>query len=133
MKSFVLNLLDSHGNEHFDNVTHFIAADDNGSFGLLAGHAPMIAILRYGLARFCDSAGVWRYAAFPGGVLRFAENQLDVVTVSYFLGDDRSNICGRLAEAMARTDSEIRKARATLAEIEHSLVRRLIDLSGRSL
>ncbi|QFY41682.1 F0F1 ATP synthase subunit epsilon [Candidatus Methylospira mobilis] len=133
MKGFALNLLDSHGNEHFDNVKHFIAADDNGSFGLLAGHAPMIAVLRYGLARFCDSTGIWRYAAFPGGVLRFADNQLNVVTVRYFLGDERGNICEQLAEAMERTDSEIRKARATLAEIEHSLVRRLIDLSGRSL
>jgi F-type H+-transporting ATPase subunit epsilon len=131
MKNFVLTLLDSHGSERFDNVTRFIAADDNGSFGLLAGHVRMIAVLRYGLARFCDTTGVWRYAAFPGGVLRFADNQLIVVTVRYFLGAERNAICDQLAAAMARTDSEIRKARATLAEIEHSLVRRLIELSGR--
>ena len=50
MKSFALHLHDSHGAEHFDDVVQFIAADGSGSFGVLAGHAHMVAVLRYGLA-----------------------------------------------------------------------------------
>lgn len=131
MNTFVLNLLDSRDAERFDQVAQFIGADDSGSFGVLAGHARMVAVLRYGLARFVDSAGRWRYLALPGGVLSFAGNELTLVTVRYFLGDERGSITRQLAAEMARTDSDVHRSRATLAEIEHSLVRRLGELGGR--
>lgn len=130
MNSFALTLLDSRGGECFDTVTQFIGADADGSFGILAGHVHSVALLRYGLARFRDQSGVWHYLALPGGVLRFAENRLTVTTVRYFLGDDRTVICERLAAEMAQADSEVHTARVTLSEIEHSLVRRLAELSG---
>jgi len=131
MNSFTLTLLDSRGTECFDTVTQFIGADADGSFGILAGHVHSVALLRYGLARFCDQAGMWHYLAVPGGVLRFAGNQLTVTTVRYFLGDDRDAICERLAADMAQADSEVHTARASLSEIERSLVRRLAELSNR--
>lgn len=133
MKGFTLTLLDSHGTEVFANVSQFVGVDTQGSFGILAGHVHTVTLLRYGLARFCDLSGVWRYLALPGGVLRFVDNKLTVTTVRYFLGDDRELICDQLAEEMARTDSEVHKARATLSEIEHSLVRRLAELSKRGI
>lgn len=133
MKVFTLALLDSHGLESFEAVTHFVGADAEGSFGILAGHIHTVVLLRYGLARFCERAGSWHYLALPGGVLRFADNHLSVTTVRYFLGDDRESICQQLAEEMARSDSEVRTARATLSEIERSLVRRLAELSGRGV
>lgn len=131
MNTFVLKLLDSQGSERIDDVRQFICADDSGSFGLLAGHARMVAVLRYGLARFIDGAGRWRYLSLPGGVLSFAGNELTLVTVRYFLGEERGTITRQLAEEMSKTDSEVHRSRATLAEIEHSLVRRLGELSGR--
>ncbi|QPK61733.1 F0F1 ATP synthase subunit epsilon [Methylomonas sp. LL1] len=130
MKCFALTLLDSHGGAEFENITQFIGADDHGSFGILAGHIQSVMLLRYGLARFCDQSGIWHYLALPGGVLRFANNQLTLTTVRYFLGDDRDAICEQLAEEMARADSEVHTARATLSEIERSLVRRLAELSS---
>ena len=130
MKRFALTLLDCRGAERFDTVVQFIGADAQGSFGILAGHIHCVALLRYGLARFCDLDGTWHYLALPGGVLRFADNQLTVTTVRYFLGNDAGLICEQLAEEMARTDSEIHKAHATLSEIERSLVRRLAELGG---
>ena len=133
MNGFTLTLLDSRGMEVFDNVSQFVGADTEGSFGILAGHVHTVTLLRYGLARFCDLSGLWHYLALPGGVLRFVGNTLTVTTVRYFLGDDRELICDQLAEEMARTDSEVHKARATLSEIEHSLVRRLAELSNRGL
>jgi F-type H+-transporting ATPase subunit epsilon len=133
MNSFSLNLLDSRGVAVFDGITQFIGADANGGFGILAGHAHTVVLLRYGLARFCDQTGNWRYLALPGGVLRFANNQLSVTTVLYFLGADRGLLCEQLADEMARTDSEVHTARATLSEIERSLVRRLADLSTHQL
>ena len=123
-------MLDSRGSHQFSDVTKFIGAGEDGQFGVLAGHARMVALLRYGLSRFCDSAGVWRYLVLPGGVLRFAGNRLTVTTVRYFLGDDRDEICQRLADEMEQCDSEVHTARAALSEIERSLVRRLAELSG---
>lgn len=131
MRSFALSLYDNHGVDCFDDVVQFVAADDSGSFGLLAGHARFVAVLRYGLARFVDSSGRWRYLALPGGVLNFSGNHLSLATVRYFLGEDRAGICRQLDEEMARTDSLVHAARSTLAEIEQTLVRRLGELSGR--
>lgn len=131
MKSFALMLLDTKGSQFFEAVTRFIGADADGSFGVLAGHVPMVALLRYGLARFTDSEGRWHYLALPGGVMRFADNRLTVTTVRYFLGEQRDEICQRLTDELAETDSELHAARATLSEIERSLVRRLAELSAR--
>ncbi|OQW72023.1 MAG: hypothetical protein BVN35_14880 [Proteobacteria bacterium ST_bin11] len=131
MNNFALVLLDSRGLERFDTVTEFIGADADGSFGILAGHIHCVALLRYGLARFRDQVGIWRYLALPSGVLRFAENQITVTSVRYFLGEDRDAICDQLAADMAQVDSEVHTARAILSEIERSLVRRLAELSSR--
>jgi len=130
--TFCLDLLDSHGSAHFEEVSQFIGADAGGSFGLLAGHAHCVAVLRYGLARFQEADGAWRYLTMPGGVLRFADNRLTITTVRYFLGDDPGLLCERLAEEMARTDSDIHAARATLTEIERSLLRRLAELTSHA-
>lgn len=131
MNTFVLNLLDSRGGDRFDNVMQLVAADDSGSFGILAGHARMVAVLRYGLVRFVDATGKWHYLSLPGGVLSCADDQLTIMTVHYFLGDERGLISQQLSAEMSRTDSDVHTSRATLAEIEHSLVRRLGELSGR--
>lgn len=130
MKSFVLTLLDTRGSVRFDEVTQFIGADADGSFGILAEHIHTVVLLRYGVARFCDRAGAWHYLTLPGGVLRFIDNQLTVTTVRYFLGDDPNEICQRLVDEMAQTDSEVHTVRVTLSEIEHMLVRRMADLSS---
>jgi F-type H+-transporting ATPase subunit epsilon len=130
MKTFALELLDSNGAERFDAVRQFVGADASGSFGVLAEHEPTVIVLRYGLARFEDADGKWRYLSLPGGTLRFADNRLVVAAVHYFLGDDRHALLEQLAAEMARSDSDIARAKATLTEIEHSLVRRLGELTG---
>lgn len=132
MNTFTLTLIDSGEMTRFESVRQLIAADEEGSFGILAGHAHTVALLRYGLARFIDDGGVWRYLAMPGGVLRFADNQLTITTVRYFLGDNPDAICAELEAAMRQTDSEVHRSRAALSEIERSLVKRLADLSSQS-
>jgi F-type H+-transporting ATPase subunit epsilon len=132
MNTFTLILIDTAETARFENVRQLIAADAEGSFGVLAGHAHSVALLRHGLARFLDAGGSWRYLALPGGVLRFADNRLTITTVRYFLGDDPEAICAELEAALRQTDSEVHRSRAALSEIERSLVKRLADLSGES-
>jgi F-type H+-transporting ATPase subunit epsilon len=132
MNTFSLTVIDTGEMARFDGVRQFIGADDGGSFGILAGHAHTVALLRYGLSRFVDGGGVWRYLAMPGGVLRFADNRLTITTIRYFLGDDPDAMCAELEAAMRQTDSEVRRSRAALSEIEHSLVKRLADLTNQN-
>ncbi len=129
MTPFTLNLLDGQGSQRFNQVTRFVGTDRTGAFGILARHAPMVALLRHGLARFSEPEGTWRYLSLPGGVLSFSDNTLTIVAVRYFLGTDRAQIVAQLEADMANTDSEIHHAQATLAEIEQSLMRRLAEMS----
>ena len=133
MSGLQLALLDSAGADRWPGVRQFIAADASGSFGILPGHAAMVAVLRYGLARFEDAAGSWRYLALPGGVLRIADNVLTVCAVRYFLGDQPQQLVDQLAAAMSRDDSELQAARQTLARIDRSLLRRLADMQDSHL
>jgi F-type H+-transporting ATPase subunit epsilon len=130
MNRFEVLLLDSLSTQTFADVTRFIGADEAGSFGILAGHAPMIVILRQGLARFCDANETWYYLAMSGGVCRFVNKQLTISTVRYFVGQQRDEICQQLSDELARTDSQVHSARLTLTQIERSLVRRLAELSA---
>ena len=132
MRTFRVTLLDGRGGQSFDSVVSFVAADASGSFGLLAGHAKMVSVLRYGLARFVDNTGRWRYASMPGAVLRFADNCLTLSTIRYFIGEERVKIVEELVSEMSRSDSDLRAARDTLNEIEHTLIRRLVELTARA-
>jgi len=131
MRTFRLALLDSRGADRFERVQQFIGADASGAFGILAGHEPMIVALRYGLARFLDDAGAWHYLALPAGILRLDRDDLRVVTVRYFLGDEPGALLDRLAREMAQHDSDLSAARQILAKIDRMLIRRLADLEGR--
>ena len=131
MNGFRLSLLDCRGSDHFEHVNQFIGADATGTFGVLAGHAPMVAVLRYGLARFLDDVGKWRYVALPGGILRFSHNAMSLVAVRYFHGDDPGTLVERLAQEMAQDDSELSAARQTMAKIDQALLRRLTEVDGR--
>lgn len=125
MSGFSLVFCGGADSERFDGVTHFIGADDSGAFGILPHHETTLAVLRYGLARFVDTTGTWRYAALPGGVLRFAGDALVVVAARYDIGTDRDALADRLAADMAHKDSDLRSMRETLAGIDHALLRRL--------
>lgn len=131
MRTFGLALLDSHGENRFARVRQFVGADASGMFGILPGHEAMVAVLRYGLARFLDDTGAWHYAALPGGVLRFSDNTLSITSVRYFLGDEPGALVAGLASEMAREDSELSTARQTLKKIDWSLLRRLADMNSQ--
>lgn len=130
MNTFVLTLLDSHGSARFDDVRQLVASDASGSFGLLAGHEPMVAVLSDGLARFQMSDGRWRYLALPGGVLRCTAHGVELACVQSFIGDDPAALLDQLSTALARSDSDIARTRALLSEIETSLLRRLNEMGN---
>jgi F-type H+-transporting ATPase subunit epsilon len=132
MKTFALDLCDSMQTTHFPAVTELVAADGSGAFGIRAGHARFVAALRYGLLRFSTADGTIRYAALPGGILRFADDRLEIVSARFFLGDERSGLVQKMTQELAREDSDVRQSRLALARIEQTLMRHLGELAGRT-
>jgi F-type H+-transporting ATPase subunit epsilon len=128
MSTFSIVFCGAGGVERFDGIVRFIGADDSGSFGIRPRHEAAIAVLRCGLARFQDTSGTWRYAALPGGVLRFAGDAMTIVAAHCFIGTERTLLAERLAADLARADSELRTMRDTLDGIDRTLIQRLSDL-----
>lgn len=127
-KTFSLEIVDSTQTTSFANIVNFIGADESGSFGIMANHAPFIAVLRTGLLRFEDQENLWHYAAMPSGILMFKNNKLSITSIRCFFGKDPDVMLSELSLAIKAEDSNLHHARVTLAKIERSLIRRLASL-----
>jgi F-type H+-transporting ATPase subunit epsilon len=53
-----------------DDVRHVRAEDRTGAFGIQPGHAEFLTVLTVSVLSYRDAAGVERYVAVHGGVLR---------------------------------------------------------------
>jgi len=76
MNGFVLHLQSATQYERIEHVTSFVGEDDSGSFGILAGHARMMTVLGFGLARFRAGDDDWQFVAMPGALVYFVDGQL---------------------------------------------------------
>lgn len=129
MTGFTLLLQSAGQYERIDGVTSFVGEDDSGSFGILPGHARMITVLAYGLARFRVAQDPWTYLALPGGVLYFVHNQLQISTRRYFKDSDYGRISGALLDRLLGEEEEIHATRASLSRLEQEMFRRLRDMA----
>ena len=66
MNTFLLHLQSATQYERIENVLSFVGEDDSGSFGILPGHARMMTLLGFGLARFRVTDQDWEFLALPG-------------------------------------------------------------------
>ena len=105
MSTFTLVLQDANGEERVADVASFVGEDSSGSFGILAGHAPMVASLVVGLARFRREATDWEYVALPSAVLRFDRNVLTLATRHYLRGSDYTRISADLARELVAEEA----------------------------
>ena len=129
MTGFTLLLESASQNERIDGVTSFVGEDDSGSFGILPGHARMIAVLTYGLARFRVAPQPWVYIALPGGVLYFVRNELRISTRRYFKDSDYRRISGVLLDRLLGEEKEIQTTRTSLMRLEQEMFRRLREMA----
>jgi F-type H+-transporting ATPase subunit epsilon len=129
--TFTLLLQSASQCERIEGVASFVGEDGSGSFGILPGHARMVAVLTYGLARFRVAQHPWTYLALPGGVLYFLRNELRISTRRYFKDSDYGRISGVLLDRLVGEEEEIRATRISLSRLEQEMFRRLRDI-GRS-
>jgi F-type H+-transporting ATPase subunit epsilon len=114
MTGFTLHLQSATQYEALEQVASFVAEDDSGSFGIQAGHARMMASLRFGLARYRSGEQPWQYLALPGALLYFVDNQLFLNTRHYVRDDDYERINAvlreqRIKESLRRMEEEMLK------------------------
>ena len=125
MTGFTLILQDATHAEEIDNVTSFVGEDASGSFGILAGHARMVASLIIGLARFRIGEGAWQYLALPGAVLYFHDNVLTLSTRRYLLDDDYMRISQALQQQLLTEEEALHTMKENLHHMEEEVLKRL--------
>lgn len=131
MKSFTLRLQDATRSEDIGGVTSFVGEDASGSFGIQAGHARLMAILKIGLARFRVGEGSWTYLASPGAVLYFHGNTLTLSTRRYLLDEDYMRISRALQEQLLAEEETLQAMKESLHQMEQAILRRLWELGRR--
>lgn len=125
MNTFVLHLQSGTQYERIDDAVSFVAADESGSFGILAGHARMMTCLATGLARFRTAHGPWRFLALPGAVLYFVHNELYVNTRRYLHDPDYKRISVALREELLVEEERLRAIRESLNRLEDEMLKRM--------
>lgn len=128
MSGFTLHLCGANAYEKVEGVTAFVGADASGSFGILAGHEPLVTTLRFGLARFRQENGAWRHLAVPGAVLRYADDELHLATRRYLVDDDPTRIGAALQEVLLAEEATLADVRDGLKRMEEAMLKRLWEL-----
>ncbi|AAU92174.1 putative ATP synthase F1, epsilon subunit [Methylococcus capsulatus str. Bath] len=128
MRTFALSLRDTHRCEEIEGIETFVGADDTGSFAIRAGHAPLIAALGFGLARFKPEDSHWRYLAVPGAMLNFVQNRLEILTRRFYLFDDYRIAAAALREELEAEERSLAETRASIRTLERHMLKRLWQL-----
>ena len=132
MKAFILRLQDATRSEEIAGVTSFVGEDDSGSFGILAGHARMMASLIIGLARFRIGEDSWKYLALPGAMLYFHDNVLTLSTRLYLLDDDYMRISRALQQQLLAEEERLHTMKESLHRMEEEVLKRLWEMGRKA-
>lgn len=133
MNGFTLQLFDSRKNLFVENVVSFVGADDSGSFGILPGHARLMTVLVFGLARFRRREMAWEYLAMPGAVLYFADNILSLASRHYLIDTEYDRIARRLIEELVAEEEQLHEVRQSLKSMEEALLKRMWEMGRQGI
>lgn len=104
----------------------------DGSAGILADHAPMIAALGEGVVKYV-SGGEEKFAAVTGGVLSVADNEVIILARTGEMADNIDLARAQASERRARERIEHKAADIDLKRAEMSLKRALAREEAYSL
>ena len=125
MNTFTLHLQSSTQYERVENVSSFVGEDDSGSFGVLSGHARMMTLLVFGLARFRVACQDWEFLAVPGALAYFLDGQLYISTRRYLRGKDYKTITTELQKGLLAEEESLLTMKQSLRRLEEAMFRRL--------
>lgn len=125
MKTFVLHLESSTRYERIENVVSFVGEDESGHFGILPGHARMMTVLEFGLARFRVADEDWQYVAAPGAVVYHVGDELHFSTRRYLRDADYGRIRAALRQQLIAEERALHVVKQSLRRLEEEMLRRL--------
>lgn len=125
VKSFVLHLQDATHYERIDQVVSFVGQDDSGLFGILAGHARMMTVLSFGLARYRTMDDRWHFLAVPRALLYCVDNNLVLSARRYIRDDEYARISQALEDQLVTEETALRSIKDSLHQLEEEMFKRL--------
>lgn len=128
MKGLVLHLESATQYERIERVESFIGEDASGSFGILPGHARLVTVLEFGLARYRVAGASWEYLAAPGAVVYCVDGDLHFSTRRYLRGRDYEQVYRALRAELREEEEALSALKRQLQRLEQELFRRLWQL-----
>jgi F-type H+-transporting ATPase subunit epsilon len=131
MNGFVMHLQSATQYERIEDVASFVGEDDSGRFGILPGHARMMTLLGFGLARFRVIDQGWEFLAVPGGLAYFVDYQLYLCTRRYLRGKDYNGISAALRQELLAEEEALREMKQSMRRLEEEMFKRLWKVKRR--
>jgi F-type H+-transporting ATPase subunit epsilon len=125
VNTFLLHLESATQYEAVDNLVSFIGEDDSGGFGILPGHARMMTMLGFGLARFRVAGRDWEFLAFPGALAYFVNNELHLATRRYLRSSTFEAISAGLREQLLAEEVSQEAMKKSVGRLEEEMLKRL--------
>lgn len=131
MKTLVLHLESANQYERIENVVSFVGEDESGSFGILPGHARMMTVLTFGLARFRVVDEGWQFLAAPGAVVYHIDDQLHLSTRRYLRGAAYESISAALRAQLLAEEQALHAVKQSIRRLEEEMLKRLWKIRRR--
>lgn len=112
-------------------VRRIVAEGPDGHFGMWPGHGDFVTELVPGILIFETEEGAERFLAVHSGTLVKCGAHVRVAVQGAIEGDDLARLRERVETEFRRQDEDEREARAALARLEASMIRRFQDLEGQ--
>lgn len=109
-------------------VQRIVAEGPDGRFGMLPGHIDFVSALVPGILLYETEDGAERFVAVNSGTLVKCGQDVWVAVRGAVAGDDLGALRKRVETEFHQHDEEERDARAALARLEASMIRRFRDL-----
>ncbi|WP_188526495.1 F0F1 ATP synthase subunit epsilon [Sinisalibacter lacisalsi] len=113
-------------------VRRIVAEGPEGHFGMLPGHVDFVSQLAPGILLYETEEGGERFVAVNSGTLVKCGDEVRVAVRGAVDGDDLPRLRAKVEAEFRQHDEEEREARAALARLEASMVRRFRDLGMQS-
>jgi len=109
-------------------VRRIVAEGPDGHFGMLPGHVDFVSEVVPGILLYETDEGAERFVAVNSGTLVKCGDEVRVAVRGAVEGDDLAELRKRVEAEFRQHDEKEREARAALARLEASMIRRFREL-----
>lgn len=113
-----------------DEVTYVQAEDPGGRFGILPGHEPLVTAVAPSIVIYWQAAGEGireGYVAINHGVLRVAEDEVQIAVREAVAGDDLARLRDQVREARRQRSARAHRSVRSLYQMQITAWRRLVE------